>query len=692
MPDIDLGDIRRVRANALDLLSYQTTDIEAFFNSQDFLTFRRLPQQSSKRGDVKVTSSCSCLMSLALSKQFRAFNKHNESTKKAAKRAFQRIYNASWRSSGLGLNNAFSTTMVIRTFGLLVEAGILAPSLAATQKRNYSPLGRVTLNDIAKWLACDIKRFGINKYPPSAALVYWFVDGVVRGKIPLGAGQWRLICNWARHEFNKQRSLVVAQHEALMDPIAMAMAACLCARLRKVAYAGNISGIAACLQLLPSSIELEHGIDVLFSKQGPSGIWPKYFPLFHYPKAGSNYCFTFEMLEAVLSEFGHTESQLLATPVMVRKLESALNWCVKNRLKFPANRKIYWGWNSGGELDSLNAEQPESWATAVAHMFLWELQHMLAVNTQAILLREYKATPAVSNRNSWTRLLDVNVHLQGSSSTTTVKTVLEAQLIRPALNYKAFSGEKIDGRVSALLFGPPGTSKTQIANSLAATLGWPVVLIDPSQFLSKGIEHIYSRATEIFRDLQDLSAVVILFDEMDALVRTRDGQRIDLTSQFLTTSMLPKLASLHNQASLVFLFATNYQNEFDPAIKRPGRFDVLLCMGPSSWREKLKHIDRFLPADTEEAAIKYVKKKLLGLSKDLKAINRKLLNLLTFQETQNYLESLAAPDVSVVEAILIINAGEFEKRLASFCHYITLRSDGDTYKRYIEDLKESRLQ
>jgi hypothetical protein len=692
MPEVDLADVRRVRTKALSLLSYQAEDLRAFLNTTDDLTFRRLPEQASTRGDVKVTSSCSCLMSLILSKGFQGVYKEAENAKKAAKRAFQKIYNASWRSSGLGLNNAFSTVLVVRTFGLLVEAGILEAGFAKTKKRSYTPLGEVTLSQITNWLSRDLTRFSINKYPPSAALIYWFVDGINKGRIAIGARQWRSISDWARHEFYRQRSLVVAEHEALMDPVAMAMAACLCARLRKVADASRTSAIASCLQRLPSAIELEHAIEVLLGKQAPSGIWPKYFPLFHYPKAGSNFCFTFEMLEAVLAEFGESDSRLLARPPVVQKLENALTWCVDNRLRYSVKRQPHYGWNSGGELDSLNAGKPESWATAVVHMFLWELQHVLAINTQSILLSEYKASPAVSDAKTWNRLLDMDVRLQGSSSLTTVKTVLKQYIIKSASKHRPFSGEQVQERLSVLLFGPPGTSKTQVAKALAGALGWPLVLVDPSHFLSRGIEHIYSRAAEIFRDLEDLSAVVVLFDEMDALVRTRDGQKIDLTSQFLTTSMLPKLATLHDQASLVFLFATNYQSEFDPAIKRPGRFDVLLCMGPPRWMEKLRHIDRFLPENTETSDVRLVKNKLKALCRELDDNELGLLDLLTFQETKNFFETLARPGETIVASITRLKGKNFSKRLFEFSRYVTLRSGDDTYKRYEQDQKESRLQ
>lgn len=690
MLDLDLAEIRRLGADAVSLLSHQADDLAAFLNAKDTLTYRRLPEQPSKRGDVKVTSSCSCLMSLTLSKQLHRV--YEENPTESAKRAFQRIYNASWRSSGLGLNNAFSTVLVIRTFGLLVEADVLEATFADTKKRNYSPLGRVTLGEIAAWLAGDIKRFGINKYPPSAAVVYWFVDGIDRGQISLRAQQWQSLCDWARDEFNSQRSLVVAQHEALMDPIAMAMAACLCARLRTIAAAAQSSRINACLQLLPSSVELQHGIKILFDKQGASGIWPKYFPLFHYPKAGSNFCFTYEALEATLAEFGDSAVDLLATPPILQKLDHALTWCVDSRLKYSVNGRTYNGWNSGGEFESLNDGKPESWATAVVHMFLWELQHVFATKTQAALLREYKAPSAVSDPSPWNGMLDMDVRLQGSSSPTTVKTVLGQQILASATSYKPFSGGKIEGRLSVLLFGPPGTSKTQLARALAAKLGWPLLLIDPSQFLSKGIENIYSRATEIFRDLQDLSAVVVLFDEMDALVRTRDGQRIDLTSQFLTTSMLPKLAALHDQASLVFLFATNDQANFDPAIKRPGRFDVLLCVGPPAWKEKLRRIDKFLPGNTKPGLVARVRKKLGALSGELGDANLKLLDMLTFQETANFLSTLAPHGKSIVDSIGKISSAHFAKRLARFSKYVTLRSGEDTFKRYEKDQKESRFQ
>src|SRR5439155_8175130 len=88
--------------------------------------------------------------------------------------------------------------------------------------------------------------------------------------------------------------------------------------------------------------------------------------------------------------------------------------------------------------------------------------------------------------------------------------------------------------------------------------------------------------------------------------------------QFLTTSMLPKLAKLYDQGRVLFFMATNHQGEFDEAIKRPGRFGLLIHMGVPTWSEKLRRLDAFWvdekPPDKKEFEEKQeeVRKKLDG--------------------------------------------------------------------------------
>jgi SpoVK/Ycf46/Vps4 family AAA+-type ATPase len=209
---------------------------------------------------------------------------------------------------------------------------------------------------------------------------------------------------------------------------------------------------------------------------------------------------------------------------------------------------------------------------------------------------------------------------------------------------------KLSQRRSALLFGPPGTSKTSLVEAVAERLGWPYLEITPSHFLQRGLEQIYVQANAIFEDLMDLSGVVILFDEMDALVQRREGgaERIDVTRQFLTTSMLPKLAKLHKKARVLFFMATNHQREFDPAIKRPGRFDLLVRMGPPTWEEKLRGLRKWLREKTKEDTDKEVdavKTQLEAWGKEHTEL-RDMLSLFTFGEMNELMDHLRRTDPS----------------------------------------------
>jgi hypothetical protein len=458
------------------------------------------------------------------------------------------------------------------------------------------------IEEIASLLAGAPENFSINEYPPSAAVIYWFVDGVTRANIKLGESHWAVLCRWAAKEFNQARSRVVAEHDAMMDPIAMAMAACLCARLKRIKSESQPELTKSHLEGLPSAVELERSVAELMSKQASSGIWPKYFPLFHYQDAGSNFCFTFELLEAILYEFGEADSRLLKQPSFIEGLERAVTWCEDNRQRCIENKVTYTGWNSGGYLETLMKGQPESWATGVVHMFLWELRSVLSQQIQELVLQKYPVTrnkpqPSASladsnsasgsDRGALDDFLNIDLWLRGDP--TTVRTVLRERIIKPYKKHSEASlrRHKVKELRSALLFGPPGTSKTEITKAIAEELGWPLLEIKPSEFLQGTLANVYLKADEIFEDLADLSGVVVFFDEMDALVQARGrGANLDIASQFLTTTMLPKLTRLHDQGRVVFLMATNFQENFDAAIKRSGRFDLLLCMGPPSLKEK----------------------------------------------------------------------------------------------------------
>jgi SpoVK/Ycf46/Vps4 family AAA+-type ATPase len=273
----------------------------------------------------------------------------------------------------------------------------------------------------------------------------------------------------------------------------------------------------------------------------------------------------------------------------------------------------------------------------------------------------------------------------------------------------------VPNRKSVLLFGPPGTAKTTVVRRLAKAVGWPCVEIRPSNFLQRGLDNIYVIADEIFEDLLDLSRTIIFFDEMDALVQSRT-MPLDATRQFLTTSMLPKLAELHDEGRSAFFVATNYRATFDEAITRPGRFDLLLFVGPPSWTEKLTKIESMVtssPAGKDIVGKDETRAKLLASelknaleqwAKD--AVLTDDLVRFTYDETKTLLEellrssSLTSASQDIVKAVQAINKTTFVSLVQNWSeNYIILREGSpsgdrpnDSYSNYIDDRSKSRRQ
>jgi hypothetical protein len=508
-----------------------------------------------------------------------------------------------------------------------------------------SRLETKSLEEIAFHMSSDLSRFKINNYPPAAAVLYWFVDGVHHSGIELPEKDWTRLCSFATEEFGRQRSLAVTRHAAMMDPVALAMAACLCVRLRTVSKGLKLKMTNEHHKMLPSTVELESATVDIFNEQTSSGIWPKYFPLFHYQDAGSNFCFTFELLEAILVEFTAARSRLLTESSVMEGLESAVHWCEANRLQYTAKDPStgdaipYNGWNSGGDLDTLKKGLPESWATAVVHMFLRELVDGLSRCIQNRLLDKYSASRPGPEKGI-DKLLDIDLWLERKPERL-IKTLKES-IIDTFDSCRGDNSERLRKRpiekkpLSALLFGPPGTSKTEIAKAVAAELRWPLVEIDPSHFLQNSFQDLYVQAERIFEDVMDMCGVVVLFDEMDALVQKRDaGTPLDTESKFLTTYMLPKLAKLHDRGQIVFMMATNFVGNFDDAIKRAGRFDYLLCMGPPTLQAKCDAIYVFFEEESSTESRQVGKLILQCASKDQWLEDQ--LSLYTFGEFKSFI-------------------------------------------------------
>jgi hypothetical protein len=580
--------------------------------------------------------------------------------------AVRTVFQAEWGSAGLPDGNPFTLAVVARGIGSLFECKYiddklirtphywtndtdkLCPETSDTEKqrsklsdaeKQSAELRKdfpssVTLPELCNWFVDRPNRLGVQKYPANPAIAYWIVDAMRRMEIFADANHdRRALYKWATHEFFRQFSYSAAGDESRMDPVGLGMAACLTSLLHRVAQKdsailGDLVG-----ELPPLNVIIS-GLRMALSHQTGTGVWRKYVPLFHFPESGADYCFSFELLEAVVEEFGQPTNCNWHDLGLIESMGKALSWCEQNRIIRTIQQSTHGGWNAGGDPELLSSLKPEGWATFVVHHWCKLLERRIDQHLRENVLIKYRATRYEEpSRRSWEGFIDLSVQIdEASGSRGTVKTILEREVLIPAC----------DGslkRRAVLLFGPPGTSKTSLVEAASGFLGWSFLEITPAHFLEKNIDGIPEIVGKIFDDLMELDRTVVLFDEMDSLVRKRE-KHVDLAHELFTTSMLPRLAKLYKQKRIIYFLATNHFQRTDAAITRPGRFDTWLCMGPPSWKAKLENIQIFCPQDKARNQIPALRSKLADYAGEAGSEISAQLDRFLFGELKAFFESI----------------------------------------------------
>src|SRR4051812_7597036 len=161
----------------------------------------------------------------------------------------------------------------------------------------------------------------------------------------------------------------------------------------------------------------------------------------------------------------------------------------------------------------------------------------------------------------------------------------------PYLYGDLFREHELQPPKGILLYGPPGCGKTLIAKAVANSLAKRVAektgnVSAKSYFLNiKGPELLnkYVGETErqirlIFQRAREKSEegnpVIVFFDEMDSLFRTRGtGISSDIEST-IVPQLLAEIDGVESLKNVIVIGASNREDLIDPAILRPGRLDV----------------------------------------------------------------------------------------------------------------------
>ena len=129
-----------------------------------------------------------------------------------------------------------------------------------------------------------------------------------------------------------------------------------------------------------------------------------------------------------------------------------------------------------------------------------------------------------------------------------------------------------------LLYGVPGTGKTLVAKAVANESGVNFISVKGPALISKYLGESEKGIREVFKKAKQVSPTIIFFDEIDSLVPVRGmgGGDSTHTTERVISQFLTELDGIEELKGVVVIGATNRFDMIDPAILRPGRFDLLL--------------------------------------------------------------------------------------------------------------------
>lgn len=230
---------------------------------------------------------------------------------------------------------------------------------------------------------------------------------------------------------------------------------------------------------------------------------------------------------------------------------------------------------------------------------------MKEIHAQFVKKEEKK--PELYSWGRWDEWDEVHAFSPRSLDSVILPEEQKQLILRDLDDFKA-SGEwygkmGIPYRKGYLFYGPPGTGKTSLVSGLASHYNSNVYMLKLADMsdttLRNAVRQVEPNSFLIIEDIDGISA--------SHSRKIKTTKKEDSKNGVTLSGLLNVIDGMLSPSGAIFILTTNHIEKLDPALLRPGRTDIKLCLTYATESQKKELYSRFFK---DECPSKYLNKKM----------------------------------------------------------------------------------
>lgn len=165
--------------------------------------------------------------------------------------------------------------------------------------------------------------------------------------------------------------------------------------------------------------------------------------------------------------------------------------------------------------------------------------------------------------------------------------------------------------------GPPGTGKTFFAKAMATILDATVIVVSGPELKSKWVGESEQNLRKTFNRARQNAPAIIIFDEIDSFATRRGSYTGSGVEHSMVNQLLTEMDGFRKEELVFVVATTNFAESLDPALLRPGRFELTIEIPYPDEKDRKEIINIYrkkFDLDLTDEMVDYIVSKTEGYS------------------------------------------------------------------------------